>query len=590
MSNYKAILSGQSWNALSSLRISKKPVFLTYTFNGPQWGSSKFDSADKAMARKALKMWGDACGIRFIEVKKADAELKFQWRSDWGDHSARAEFPEVDRDIDEGLVRDFMGGNIYLNTQHRSELSKHKPFKLYILLHEIGHALGLKHPFHKMDHNRQLLKSGLDDVKHTVMSYTGGDINMQSAKLGALDIQAIRALYGKPSQDGKQVAKWSWSKKKQTLTQIGKSKADVVYGVAVKDVVKGRKGNDKIYGFEGKDALYGEAGNDFLSGGDGDDTLHGDVGNDVLRGGYGDDTLQGGAGIDALSGGYGDDMLSGDLDNDVLKGGTGDDILHGGAGDDHLDGENGDDLLSGDSENDTLNGGDGVDTLQGGQGSDVLNGENGDDTLSGDSDNDTLSGGDGKDSLQGGAGSDVLDGGDGDDILHGDFDDDVLKGGEGDDLLQGGVGKDDLDGGDGYNTLSGDSGNDTLSGGHDRDTLQGGAGSDILTGGGDSDLFVFDTPFNGVDDIDQITDFQFGYNRDRIALSSTVFGNLAKGELLWTAFAEGPVAADADDRILFDRDERSLSYDPDGSGPAPAICFVKFTARVSIHYDDFRIV
>jgi hypothetical protein len=258
MPHYKAILSGQSWNALPSLRISKSPVFLTYTFNGPQWGSTKFDSADKAMARNALKMWGDASGIRFIEVKGRDAELKFQWKSEWGDHSARAEFPELDQDFfDEGLVRDFSGGNIYLNARYRSEFSQHQPFELYVLLHEIGHALGLKHPFHRMDHNRQLLKSDLDHVKHTVMSYTGGDINMQSAGLGPLDIQAIRALYGSPSQDGKQVAKWSWSKTKQTLTQIGKSKADVIYGVAVKDIIKGGHGDDQIYGFDGNDVLYG---------------------------------------------------------------------------------------------------------------------------------------------------------------------------------------------------------------------------------------------------------------------------------------------------------------------------------------------
>ena len=36
MPDYKAILSGQSWNALPSLNNNKKPVFLTYTFNRPR--------------------------------------------------------------------------------------------------------------------------------------------------------------------------------------------------------------------------------------------------------------------------------------------------------------------------------------------------------------------------------------------------------------------------------------------------------------------------------------------------------------------------------------------------------------------------
>ncbi|MBA1157105.1 matrixin family metalloprotease [Microvirga mediterraneensis] len=344
MPDYKAILSGQSWNALSGLKVAKTPVFLTYTFNGPRWNASKFGSSDMSLARKALKMWGDASGIRFIEVKGEDAELKFQWQWDYGDHSGWAEFPLLERDyFDEGLVRDDDGGNIYLNAHYRSELGSNKGFKLYVLLHEIGHALGLKHPFHRMDYNKQLLKSELDHVNHTVMSYTGADINMQPLGLGALDIQAIRALYGSPSKDGKQVAKWSWSKAAQTLTQIGKSKADVIYGVAVKDVIKGGAGDDRIYSFDGDDTLLGGDGNDVLSGGDGDDALLGEAGNDTLSGSYGDDVLQGGAGSDLLSGGSRNDVLYGDDGNDSLKGGDGNDTLYGGLGSDVLTGNDGSD-------------------------------------------------------------------------------------------------------------------------------------------------------------------------------------------------------------------------------------------------------
>ena len=115
MPDYKAILSGQSWNALPSLKSSKTPVFLTYTFNPDSFlaplGWARFGSADKAVARKALKMWGDASGIRFIEVKGKEAELKFQWERSWQDLIARAEFPKLRRESfdDEGLVRDYLG-------------------------------------------------------------------------------------------------------------------------------------------------------------------------------------------------------------------------------------------------------------------------------------------------------------------------------------------------------------------------------------------------------------------------------------------------------------------------------------------------
>jgi hypothetical protein len=328
MSNYKAILSGQSWNAFSSLKTGKKPVFLTYSFNDVSWGSSKFGSADKAMAKKALKMWGDACGIRFLEVKKGDAELKFQWGWTWRDASGWAEFPELTRDGFDGWSdqeRYEIGGNIYLNSRYRSEISQNPNYKLYLMLHEIGHALGLKHPFHKMPYNENLLSSDLDNVKHTVMSYTGGDIKMGPVQLGALDIEAIRALYGNPSQDGRQVAKWSWSKTKETLSQTGKSKADIIYGVNAKDIIKGANGNDKIYGFAGDDSLLGGNGNDVLGGGYGDDMLQGGIGSDVLNGGSGNDLLQGDADSDVLRGGYGDDSLQGGSGSDVLAGGEGSD-------------------------------------------------------------------------------------------------------------------------------------------------------------------------------------------------------------------------------------------------------------------------
>lgn len=536
MSNYKAILSGQSWNAFSSLKTGKKPVFLTYSFNALSWVSSKFGSADKAMAKKALKMWGDACGIRFLEVKKGDAELKFQWQWTWQDASAWAEFPKLTRDTFDGWQdqeRDESGGNIYLNSRYRSEISQNPNFKLYLMLHEIGHALGLKHPFHKMPYNKKLLNSDLDNVKHTVMSYTGGDIKMGPVQLGALDIEAIRALYGNPSQDGRQVAKWSWSKTKETLSQIGKSKADIIYGVNAKDIIKGANGNDKLYGFAGNDTLLGGNGNDLLSGGDDNDQLYGDDGNDVLRGGWGNDLLQGSTGDDNLGGGYGDDTLYGDLGSDVLKGDDGNDLLSGGAGVDSLDG--------GDEH----------------------------DTLHGDGENDVLSGGDGNDILQGGEGNDYLDGGLAHDHLQGDASDDVLSGGDGRDILQGGDGSDNLDGGS------------------DNDDLRGGAGGDTLKGGAGHDRFFFDTSFNGIDDVDQIVDFENW--KDEIVLSSIIFHTIEKGDLSPRAFVTGTAAIDSDTRIVFNLESHFLSYDPDGSGPLAAVRFanVKATTPTS---SDFVIV
>ena len=278
MPDYKAILSGQSWNALPTLGSTRKAVFLTYTFNPPSqesfWDWARFGGADREVARKALQMWGDASGIRFIEVRGHEAELKFQWQEAWDSATAWAEFPELSRDRFGNAgdrVRDPSGGNVYLNNLYSDAIRDNPNYELYVLLHEIGHALGLKHPFHKMDHNKQVLSSDLDKVENTVMSYTGGGLDMGSVYLGPLDIQAIQALYGDASQDGRQVSKWHWNQSKQILSQTGKSKADTIYGVAVKDVIKGGAGNDRLHGFGGDDTLSGGAGRDLLSGGDGND-------------------------------------------------------------------------------------------------------------------------------------------------------------------------------------------------------------------------------------------------------------------------------------------------------------------------------
>ena len=145
-----------------------------------------------------------------------------------------------------------------------------------VVLHEIGHAIGLGHVSDSSIMTPTIKKIGLQDD----------------------DIEGIIEIYG--AQDGDDT---SSEAPPETPTILGDDLKNKISGTADTDVIDGAGGNDTLIGNAGDDLLLGRDGKDLLKGGSGDDTLEGGDQNDKLRAGSGEDVLEGGSGNDFLKGG-----------------------------------------------------------------------------------------------------------------------------------------------------------------------------------------------------------------------------------------------------------------------------------------------
>jgi Ca2+-binding RTX toxin-like protein len=175
------------------------------------------------------------------------------------------------------------------------------------------------------------------------------------------------------------------------------------------------------------------------------------------------------------------------------------------------------------------------------------------------------------------------------DVFSGTTDSDRILGGVGNDTIYGKSENDKLSGEVGNDRLWGSAGNDTLSGGANDDRLYGGYGSDALIGGSGKDAFVFHTKLTNPADIDSIRDFSVA--SDTVWLENSVFTALGSaGRLKSAAFWTGDQAHDATDRVVYDRDDGILYYDPDGHGAAEQVVVSRIDKGLKITSADFQVI
>ncbi|MGV3572521.1 MAG: M10 family metallopeptidase [Ramlibacter sp.] len=304
------------------------------------------------------------------------------------------------------------------------------------LLHEVGHALGLKHPFE----GNYRVTSSLDSERYTVMSYThaskttlievkGSQSNyswqessLRPSTLMPMDIDALQYLYGANTSTRSGSTTYKWDKNEELLETIWDGggtdtidcsnqvfsniinlEATTYSSIGLRQTAAEiRSGLDLPSWFNNLpsstyDGSYnlaiargvvienakGGSGRDIISGNAAANNLAGNAGNDTLSGGAGNDTLHGGSGTDSMTGGSGNDTFYVDSTGDIVKesksGGT-DLVLSYLTSHTLASYVEGGRIMSGGTANLTGNGGDNV--LYAGSGNNVLVGGSGSDTVS----------------------------------------------------------------------------------------------------------------------------------------------------------------------------------------------------------------
>jgi Ca2+-binding RTX toxin-like protein len=440
-----ALLDGDKWggaivNGGSALTISYSfpwsngstaifsgPDGAAYSSNGEQTATQHFklNATQQAAATNALLTWSNVANINFQLVTETStnvgdirfafssaASLSNIWGYAWGPNSY---WPS--------------GGDIWINASHGSDSDwSLTSYNFEALIHEVGHALGLKHPFD----DGVKLSTALDNSNNTVMSYTHTKNVYPSAGLVngiydfvsyyiypetpmVFDIAAIQYLYGANNnyktgddtytfdpatpfikaiwdaggKDTISVSNFSLACEIDltpgsyssihypkpadtggvTVTYDGTNNLGIAFNCIIENAIGG-SGNDKLTGNTANNSLDGGSGNDTLYGGAGNDIFDWDAakrtGDDVFYGGLGDDVFVLSSVNDAVYeyANEGNDTIWTSFTYSIAAQSQIEMLFSYGPGSVFLTGNTNNNELKGGTGNDTIDGGDGIDRVR----------------------------------------------------------------------------------------------------------------------------------------------------------------------------------------------------------------------------------
>jgi len=345
-----SLLGADVW----TYRKSATPLALTFSFPGRDalWDTDGYPfgsepdsdlyrgltASEQVQARQVFAEWAKVANVKLTEVldnAKGVGDIRVAFTdvntdpADGGSTLAYAYTPgdaPYNADI-------WLGGDQSLDGLKVGALGGHT------LLHEIGHTLGLKHPFDVEEDgsgrvfNATTLPTGEDCLFNTVMSYDAlpgqsySEASFYPTTPMPYDILALQHLYGANLSTGKGNTVYAFNDRTEyfqtiwdasgndTITYAGSSASCLInlepgnYSQLGRQVTFTSSNGDPIsdaehfatvaiaFGCFIENAIGG-AGNDTLLGNAVANRLSGGAGNDYILGGGGADTLTGGAGAD----------------------------------------------------------------------------------------------------------------------------------------------------------------------------------------------------------------------------------------------------------------------------------------------------